>query len=152
MKKKERLLIGKRIHDSEFSIGQCVEQRWVSRETAYRWLREYRASVGLKKLNPASKPLGVSATALCEAYESMGKPELIRELMRRDIEVARLKKGYSVKGVVQGRSASFAPARIPSDRRAFLEMAGRRPLQGDVGQQIRVLQMAKAVILPFGKG
>lgn len=28
----------------------------------------------------------------------MGKPELIRELMRRDIEVARLKKGYSVKG------------------------------------------------------
>ncbi len=31
-----------------------------------------------------------------EVFE--GKEELIRELMRRDIEVARLKKGYSVKG------------------------------------------------------
>lgn len=97
MKKKERLLIGKQIHDGEISIGQCVEQRGVSHETAYRWLREYRASVGLKMPNPSPKPLGVSAAA-GEAYESMGKPELIRELMRRDIEVARLKKGYSVKG------------------------------------------------------
>ena len=43
------------------------------------------------------KTPGVSAAA-AEGYESMGKPELIRELMRRDIEVARLKKGYSVKG------------------------------------------------------
>ena len=31
-------------------------------------------------------------------------------------------------------------------------MARRRPLRGDVGQQIRVLQMAQAAILPFGKG
>lgn len=97
MKKKERLLIGKQIHDGEISIGQCVEQRGVSRETAYRWLREYRISAGLEKPKAPSKPLGVSA-AVTEGYESMGKPELIRELMRRDIEVARLKKGYSVKG------------------------------------------------------
>ena len=52
---------------------------------------------GLEKPKAPSKPLGVSAAA-AEGYESMGKPELIRELMRRDIEVARLKKGYSVKG------------------------------------------------------
>ena len=97
MKKKERLRIGKQIHDGEISIGQCLEQRGVSRETAYRWLREYRISAGFKKPSPSSKPLGVSAAA-SEGYESMGKPELIRELMRRDIEVARLKKGYSVKG------------------------------------------------------
>lgn len=89
MKKEERLLIGKRIHEGESTVSQCVE--------AYRWLREYRASVGLKNPSPSSKPLGVSAAA-GEGYESMGKPELIRELMRRDIEVARLKKGYSVKG------------------------------------------------------
>lgn len=49
MKKKERLLIGKRIHNGEISIGQCMEQRGVSRETAYpvaegiqgfRWAQE----------------------------------------------------------------------------------------------------------------
>ena len=97
MTKKERLLIGKQIHDGEISVGQCVEQRGVSRETAYRWLREYRISAGLEKPKVPSKPLGVSAGG-GEGYESMGKPELIRELMRRDIEVARLKKGYSVKG------------------------------------------------------
>ena len=50
-----------------------------------------------KKAQGTLKPLGVSAGG-GEGYESMGKPELIRELMRRDIEVARLKKGYSVKG------------------------------------------------------
>lgn len=101
MKKKERLLIGKRIHEGESTVSQCVEAYRVSSATAYRWLREYRASVGLKKPSPSSKPLGVSATD--QGYESMGKPELIRELMRRDIEVARLKKGYSVKGGGSGK-------------------------------------------------
>lgn len=97
MTKKERLLIGKQIHDGEISVDQCMERHEVSRRTAYRFAREYAESKGLKKPKAPSKPLGVSAAA-AGGYESMGKPELIRELMRRDIEVARLKKGYSVKG------------------------------------------------------
>ena len=90
MTKKERLLVGKQIREGEISVGQCVEQHEASRETAYRWLRERRISAGLEKPSRRQNPR-VSA-AVGEGYESMGKPKPIRELMRRDIEVARLKK------------------------------------------------------------
>lgn len=36
MKKKERLLIGKRIHEGESTVPQCVEAYRVSSATAYR--------------------------------------------------------------------------------------------------------------------
>ena len=70
----------------------------VSTTSVYRWVFAYRKSVGLPtgeapKPQPTSKPLGVpAASADAPEYEAMGKEELIRELMRRDIEVARLKK------------------------------------------------------------
>ena len=89
--------MGSKSTTAKISVDQCMERHEVSRRTAYRFAREYAESKGLKKPKAPSKPLGVSAAA-GEGYESMGKPELIRELMRRDIEVARLKKGYSVKG------------------------------------------------------
>ena len=71
----------------------------VSRCTAFRWQEEYRESIGLTRPASPSKPLGVPPGApVPPEYESMERPELIKELMRRDIEVARLKKGYAVKG------------------------------------------------------
>lgn len=66
--------------------------------TFYRWLRKYleNGSDGLKsntgKIKGSNKGIG------------MRKPktrieELELELMKKDIEIARLKKGYAVKGV-----------------------------------------------------
>lgn len=122
IKKKERLLIGKRIHDGEISIGQCVEQRGFSREAAYRWLREYRASVGLKKPNQSSKPLEVSATA-SEAYESMGKPELIRKLMHRNIEARIGETTKKMNNIISAIEAGLDPTDLKS---RYNELKGLR--------------------------
>lgn len=122
MKKKERLLIGKRIQDGEISIAQCVEQRGVACETAYRWLRKYRASVGLKKPNQSSKPLEVSATA-SEAYESMGKPELIRKLMHRNIETRIGETTKKMNNIIFAIKAGLDPTDLKS---RYNELKGLR--------------------------
>ena len=122
MKRKEMLLIGKRIHDDEISIGQCVGQRGVSRETAYRWLREYRASVGLKKPNQSSKPLEVLATA-SEAYESTGKPELIRELMHRNIKARIGETTKKMNNIISTIEARLDPTDLKS---RYNELKGLR--------------------------
>ena len=103
MTKKEKIEIGKKIHDGEMTVKDAVDAFGASRATVWRWSKAYEQNPGQEgkpKVTPSpSKPLGVSAAAPAPAeYEAMGKEELIRELMRRDIEVARLKKGYSVKG------------------------------------------------------
>ena len=99
MKRTKRLLIGKQLHEGSLTVSECMAEHGVCRRTPYRWLEEYQESEGLAKPASPSKPLGVPAAAANpHEYEAMGKEELIRELMRRDIEVARLKKGYSVKG------------------------------------------------------
>ena len=100
--KSERIEVGKKVHEGEMSGVQAAIKYGVSTTSVYRWVFAYRKSAGLptgESPKPASKPLGVpAASADAPEYEAMGKEELIRELMRRDIEVARLKKGYSVKG------------------------------------------------------
>ena len=100
--KSERIEVGKKVHEGEMSGVQAALKYGVSTTSVYRWVFAYRKSAGLptgESAKPASKPLGVSAAAANPPeYDAMGKEELIRELMRRDIEVARLKKGYSVKG------------------------------------------------------
>ena len=103
MTKKEKIEIGKKIHDGEMTAKDAVDAFGVSKATAWRWSKAYGqnpSQEGKPKVTPSpSKPLGVSAAAAdAPDYGTMGKEELIRELMRRDIEVARLKKGYSVKG------------------------------------------------------
>lgn len=108
MTKKEKIEIGKKIHDGEMTVKDAVDAFCVSRATVWRWSKAYGqnpSQEGKPKVTPSpSKPLGVPAAAADPPdYEAMGKEELIRELMRRDIEVARLKKGYSVKGGGSGK-------------------------------------------------
>lgn len=103
MTKQEKIEIGKKIHDGEMTVKDAVDAFGASRSTVWRWSKAYEQNPGQEgkpKVTPSpSKPLGVSAAAPAPAeYESMEKPELIKELMKRDIEVSRLKKGYSVKG------------------------------------------------------
>lgn len=100
MKRERRLLIGKQLHEGSITVKECMERYGACRRSVFLWQEEYLESTGIVKMAKSqSKPLGVPAAAAGPSeYEAMGKPELIRELMRRDIEVARLKKGYSVKG------------------------------------------------------
>jgi transposase-like protein len=97
MTKKEKIEIGKKIHDGEMTAKDAADEFGVAGITAWRWSKAYEQNPGQEgkpKVTPSpSKPLGVPAAAASPPeYEAMGKEELIRELMRRDIEVARLKK------------------------------------------------------------
>ncbi len=97
MTKEEKIEIGKKIHDGDMTVKDAVDAFCVSRVTAWRWAKAYEqnpSQEGKPKVTPSSsKPLGVPAAAANPTeYKAMGKEELIRELMRRDIEVARLKK------------------------------------------------------------
>ena len=54
--------------------------------------------------------------------------------------------------MVQGRNTSLPPTRIPGDRGTLREVAGRRALPRDVGEQVRFLQMAVPPVVPVGQG
>jgi transposase len=101
--KEERLDIGRRIYDGEFSRYTAAEAYNISDQTARDYMRMYRAANHLPpKHNPRNSNRKV-ATSLppvrMEDYETMTKEELIRELVKSKISEARLKKGYGVKGV-----------------------------------------------------
>jgi transposase-like protein len=99
MNREQRLLVGKQLHEGTLSAPDCMTKFGIGYTCVCSWRREYEESAGLRRPmlgKPAdvpSKPLGVpAASADAPEYGAMGKEELIRELMRRDIEVARLKK------------------------------------------------------------
>ena len=97
--KQERLQVGGMLHDRSLSFADCMERYGVSRSCCNNWVREYREA----KCIPAQAPMGARGGSA--EYGSMTKDELIRELMRKDIEAARLKKGYMVRG--GGREKEF---------------------------------------------
>ena len=100
--KEERLDIGRRVYDGEFTKYQAAERFGVSPETARSYMRLYRDENHLPPKRGRSAlqiaPLAQSEPKNLEEYESMSKEELIRELVKARIAEARLKKGYEVKG------------------------------------------------------
>lgn len=94
----ERLAIGKKIYRNEISVDDAMKLYNVSRAGANNWLYEYRKSIGLSKketLIPNKQEFVFND----DNYGDMSKADLINEIMKRDIEIERLKKGYTVKGV-----------------------------------------------------
>jgi len=88
----ERLDIGHRVCEREKTIKEASAFYHVSVSAIVSYMRLYRVSSGEAV---ASK----SVTAHSKAdYEGMSKDQLIQQLMLKDIEVARAKKGYEVKG------------------------------------------------------
>ena len=102
--KSERLDIGRQIYDGEISKRQAASKYGISDDTARGYMREYR---DFNKL-PPREPTTVPDTHLVKVpnpdpdladYENMTRAELIDALVIARINVARLKKGYEVKGV-----------------------------------------------------
>ena len=91
MKRERRLLIGKQLREGPLSAPDCMKKCGVGYTCACNW-RECEESAGLerpRKGKPTKVPEGAPAPS---EYEAMGKDEPIVELMRRDMEAARLKK------------------------------------------------------------
>ena len=115
--KAERLDIGRRIYEGEIGRYQAAVEYGIHEHTARTYMRLYRdtnklqakhASTSIRKPRLAEAETDpTSVDPDLEAYASMTKEELIREIVRSKIREARLKKGYEVKG--DGAEKVFIP-------------------------------------------
>ncbi|MCQ2735701.1 MAG: hypothetical protein MJ234_00600 [bacterium] len=108
--KEQRLDIGRRIYDGEFTFATAAEEFEINAYTARDYMRLYRDTNGLpsKRMSsdglrsPASTTITSSTPSVApeslEQYKEMTKEELIQALVQARITEARLKKGYEVKG------------------------------------------------------
>lgn len=101
----ERLEIGSKLYHNELSRAEASEQYGISVNSARDYMRLYRDA---NRLPPKTQCCERGEAAFAsrgaiydglEAYASMSKEELLRELARSKVNEARLKKGYMVKGV-----------------------------------------------------
>ena len=105
--KEERLDIGRRIYEGEYTYVTAAEKYQVNPYTARQYMRLYRDVNGLPHKNLDNTGLRSPAPTTSipshesedlESYKSMTKEELIQALIQSRITEARLKKGYEVKG------------------------------------------------------
>lgn len=103
--KEKRLDIGKQIYNNEITKSDAAVKYGISEGTARNYMRLYRDINNLPPKNRVqtegnmTKISAYSSEPGLDKYESMQKDQLIRELIKLRIRVARLKKGYEVKGV-----------------------------------------------------
>lgn len=84
--KEEIVNIGKQAYDKVDSVANLAKKYGVAVASIYNWKRLYAQKQGLVKPHEVTN------------YEAMNEVQLKHELMKKDIEIARLKKGYVVKG------------------------------------------------------
>ena len=101
--KEERLEIGRQIYEDEINKHQAASRYGICEDTARNYMREYRDANHLPAKEPAilNSPLVKldKPDPTLDDYENMSKAELIDALLAARIDIARLKKGYEVKGV-----------------------------------------------------
>ncbi len=97
---KERLDIGRQVYNQELTLSEAQEKYQIDRSTVQLYIHNYKVSQGIPvKSRPASsKAKKVKQELDIEAYRSMSKEELIRELILSKANELRAKKGYEVKG------------------------------------------------------
>lgn len=109
--REQRLDIGRRIYEGEFSRFEAASEYDISPDTARSYMRLYRHENHLPARDAESKAYhsiqSCTPPDQMEDYQAMSKDELIRELILSKINEARLKKGYEVKGV--GAQKEFIP-------------------------------------------
>lgn len=106
---KEKLDIGRRVYERQLTAKEAAEESGVTLQTVYLYAREYMRSIGVEPLPKGTKRAEPSAD-----YRSMTREELINGPMLKDIEVARAKKGYAVKG--GGKAKEFISIKDASSR------------------------------------
>lgn len=90
---KERIEIGSLVYTHALTKEEAAKQYDVTIPCIVNYVKEYMKVNNIKPIPEESKSLETA-----KDYNEMTKEQLIVEIMRKDIEVARAKKGYSVKG------------------------------------------------------
>ncbi len=103
--REERLDIGKQIYNNEITKSDAAVKYGISEGTARNYMRLYRNVNNLPPKNKVQTEGNMTKISLhstepsLDKYESMTKDQLINELIKLRIRVARLKKGYEIKEV-----------------------------------------------------
>lgn len=86
---------------SGHSLAETKKKYNIPHDTIfYRWLRKYQED-GLEGLKSKTGKLAGGYKGIGKKKPKNKIEELELEIMKKDIEIARLKKGYAVKGVGQ---------------------------------------------------
>ena len=101
--KEERLDIGRRVYEGEFTTMAAANHYGVVRSCIENYIRLYRETNGLPARengnNPKRQRVAVKeSTPGYSEFDSMTREELIGEIIKARINEARAKKGYVVKG------------------------------------------------------
>jgi len=97
----ERLDIGRKVFTHEMTKEAAAHEYEVSVTTIVNYVKEYMKKNHIDVIPEDADTLGIQTPN----YSEMTKDQLINELMKKDIEVARAKKGYTVKG--SGKTKEF---------------------------------------------
>ncbi len=91
----ERLEIGRKYYPREMSESEIMIEYDISRSSVHSYCLLYKKSIGT---NESRREQNQKPQDIPEEYLQLNEKQLIRELMKKDIEIERLKKGYQVKG------------------------------------------------------
>lgn len=98
---KEKEIIIKRYLSGE-SITKLADEYKIGRRQIYNWIKKYQDNgIEALKSNTGKKSYSNPNAGLHLRKPKNKIEELELEIMKKDIEIARLKKGYNVKGVGQ---------------------------------------------------
>jgi transposase len=92
-RKEERLEIGREVYESNITHTEASIKYQTGRTNIAGWVKLYKESIGIIDIKESKNSIDINTP-----YNDMSSDELRLELMRRDIEIQRLKKGYTVKG------------------------------------------------------
>ena len=84
--------------DDKVSLPRWESELNISHSVSANWIRHYQED-GIEGLKSIHKGKGNPYAALSTSKSLTEVQRLKLELMKRDIEIERLKKGYTVKGV-----------------------------------------------------
>lgn len=90
----EKIDIGRRVFKHIITKSEAAKEYEVTESQIVTFVKDYLKSEGIAIIPKIEDALETST----KDYSEMTKEELITEVMRKDIEVARAKKGYLVKG------------------------------------------------------
>lgn len=96
----EKLDIGRRVYAHEISKEEACKEYNISITTVVNYVKLYLNAHNIPAIPEVMNTKGVEIPN----YQEMTKNELITELMKKDIEIARTKKGYNVKEVERKRN------------------------------------------------
>lgn len=95
-----KLKLCKLVCDEGIPVSKVAEDHNIERRTLQAWLRTFRENPYSFHREYIDKAWVENNAETSEIkYQGMSEKQLRKELMKKDIEIARLKKGYAAKGV-----------------------------------------------------